>query len=116
MLGLLGKKIGMTQLFDAKGNLIGCTAVEVGPCTVLQKKSPETDGYHAVQLGFGNQKQQRMPKAELGHLAKANVVKDGVAHCAARVLGRDRLLGPLPAGPVHRAAQSGGGPAGQSEP
>jgi large subunit ribosomal protein L3 len=69
---LLGKKIGMTQLFDAKGNLIGCTAVEVGPCTVLQKKSPETDGYHAVQLGFGAKKQKNSTKPMVGHCKKAN--------------------------------------------
>jgi len=69
---LLGKKIGMTQLFDAKGNLIGCTAVEVGPCTVLQKKSPETDGYHAVQLGFGAKKPKNATKPMVGHCKKAN--------------------------------------------
>ncbi len=69
---LLGKKIGMTQLFDAKGNLIGCTAVELGPCTVLQKKSPETDGYHAVQLGFGAKKQKNSTKPMVGHCKKAN--------------------------------------------
>ena len=69
---LLGKKLGMTQLFDAKGNLIGCTAVEVGPCTVLQKKSPETDGYHAVQLGFGERKEKHSTKPLTGHCKKAN--------------------------------------------
>jgi large subunit ribosomal protein L3 len=69
---LLGKKIGMTQLFDAKGNLIGCTAVEVGPCTVLQKKSPDTDGYHAVQLGFGAKKPKNATKPMVGHCKKAN--------------------------------------------
>jgi large subunit ribosomal protein L3 len=69
---LLGKKLGMTQLFDAKGNLIGCTAVEVGPCTVLQKKSPETDGYHAVQLGFGERKAKHSTKPLTGHCKKAN--------------------------------------------
>jgi len=62
----------MTQLFDAKGNLIGCTAVEVGPCTVLQKKSPETDGYHAVQLGFGERKAKHSTKPLTGHCKKAN--------------------------------------------
>jgi large subunit ribosomal protein L3 len=69
---LLGKKLGMTQLFDAKGNLIGCTAVEVGPCTVLQKKSPSTDGYHAVQLGFGERKAKHSTKPLTGHCKKAN--------------------------------------------
>jgi ribosomal protein L3 len=50
---LLGKKIGMAQLFDANGNFVGVTVIEAGPCTVLQKKTPEKDGYHAVQRGQG---------------------------------------------------------------
>ncbi|OHE79298.1 MAG: 50S ribosomal protein L3 [Verrucomicrobia bacterium GWF2_62_7] len=80
--GLIAKKLGMTQVYDPQGNLREVTVLEVGPCTVLQVKTKEgKDKYNAVQLGFGDQKQQRMPKAELGHLAKANVVKDGVAHC-----------------------------------
>ena len=69
---LLGKKLGMTQLFDAKGNLVGVTAIEVGPCTVLQKKSPEKDGYHAVQLGFGERKLTHATKPLIGHCKKAN--------------------------------------------
>ena len=69
---LLGKKLGMTQLFDAKGNAVGVTAIEVGPCTVLQKKSLETDGYHAVQLGFGERKASRATKPLIGHCKKAN--------------------------------------------
>jgi large subunit ribosomal protein L3 len=69
---LLGKKIGMTQLFDAKGNLVGVTAIEVGPCTVLQKKEPKTDGYHALQLGFGERKPKHATKALAGHCKKAN--------------------------------------------
>ena len=69
---LLGKKIGMTQIFDAKGNFVGVTAIEVGPCTVLQKKSPETDGYHAVQLGFGERKPKHASKPMIGHCKKAN--------------------------------------------
>ena len=71
---LLGKKIGMTQLFDDKGNMVGCTVVEAGPCPVLQKKSPETDGYHAVQLGFGAKKMKNATKPMIGHCKKANVV------------------------------------------
>ena len=71
---LLGKKVGMTQLFDAKGNMVGCTVVEAGPCAVLQKKTPETDGYHAVQLGFGAKKQKNATKPMIGHCKKANVV------------------------------------------
>jgi large subunit ribosomal protein L3 len=71
---LLGKKLGMTQLFDDKGNMVGCTVVEAGPCTVLQKKSPETDGYHAVQLGFGAKKEKNATKPMIGHCKKAHVV------------------------------------------
>ena len=69
---LLGKKLGMTQLFDAHGNVVGVTAIEVGPCTVLQKKSPEKDGYHAVQLGFGERKLTHATKPLIGHCKKAN--------------------------------------------
>ncbi len=69
---LLAKKIGMTQLFDAKGNFVGVTVLEAGPCTVLQKKTPESDGYHAVQLGFGERKAIRATKPLVGHCQKAN--------------------------------------------
>jgi large subunit ribosomal protein L3 len=69
---LLGKKIGMTQIFDAKGNLVGVTAIELGPCTILQKKAPEKDGYHAVQLGFGAKKAKNATKPMIGHCKPAN--------------------------------------------
>ncbi|MEI6083306.1 MAG: 50S ribosomal protein L3 [Verrucomicrobiota bacterium] len=69
---LLGKKIGMTQVFDAKGNFVGVTAIEVGPCTVLQKKDTKSDGYHAVQLGFGAKKERNATKPMIGHCKKAN--------------------------------------------
>ncbi len=70
---LLGKKIGMTQVFDAKGNFVGATVVELGPCTVLQKKTVETkDKYNAIQLGFGERKAQRATKPLIGHCKKAN--------------------------------------------
>ncbi|MGI6773684.1 MAG: 50S ribosomal protein L3 [Acutalibacteraceae bacterium] len=71
--GLIGKKIGMTQLFDEKGNVIPVTVIELGPCPVVQKKTVETDGYNAVQLGFGEVKVQRVNKPVKGHYAKANV-------------------------------------------
>jgi large subunit ribosomal protein L3 len=71
---LLGKKLGMTQLFDAKGNMVGVTVVEAGPCAVLQKKTPETDGYHGLQLGFGSKKQHNATKPMIGHCKKANTV------------------------------------------
>jgi large subunit ribosomal protein L3 len=69
---LLGKKIGMTQVFDAKGNFVGVTAIELGPCTILQKKEPKSDGYHAVQLGFGAKKEKNATKPMVGHCKKAN--------------------------------------------
>ncbi len=73
MAGLIGKKIGMTRIFDEEGAAVSVTVVEAGPCPVLQIKSEETDGYTAVQLGFGAQKDKRASKAEKGHAAKAGV-------------------------------------------
>ena len=64
--GIIGKKVGMTQLFDDKGEVHGATVIEAGPCTVVQVKSPDSDGYSAVQLGFGAAK--RLNKPEKGHL------------------------------------------------
>ena len=71
--GLIGKKIGMTQLFDENGKVIPVTVVEAGPCTVVQKKTVETDGYDAIQVGFGDVKVTRVNKPEAGHFKKANV-------------------------------------------
>ncbi len=71
--GLIGKKIGMTQLFDEKGAVIPVTVLEVGPCAVVQKKTEEKDGYKAVQLGFGDMKVSRVNKPMKGHFAKADV-------------------------------------------
>lgn len=71
--GLIGKKIGMTQLFDEKGKVIPVTVVEAGPCTVVQKKTVENDGYAAVQIGFGDVKVQRVNKPQAGHFKKADV-------------------------------------------
>ena len=68
--GIIGKKIGMTQIFDDKGKVIPVTVVEAGPCVVTQKKTVETDGYDAVQLGFGDQKPQRVSKPLTGHFKK----------------------------------------------
>lgn len=73
MTGLIGKKIGMTQVFDAAGNQIPVTVLQVGPCTVVQRKEAKKDGYDAVQLGFGSQKEHRLTRAEQGHLKKAGV-------------------------------------------
>ena len=73
MAGIIGRKIGMTRIFDEDGAAISVTVVEAGPCPVLQIKNVETDGYVAVQLGFGAQKDKRASKAEKGHAAKAGV-------------------------------------------
>ncbi len=71
--GIIGKKIGMTQIFDEIGNVVPVTVIQAGPCVVAQKKTVETDGYDAVQLGFAEVKEKHMTKAEIGHFAKAGV-------------------------------------------
>ncbi|MFN3597368.1 MAG: 50S ribosomal protein L3 [Rubricoccaceae bacterium] len=74
MSGILGRKVGMTTLFDeATGNQVVCTVIEAGPCAVTQVKTEETDGYDAVQLGFGTRKARRTTKALRGHFEKAGV-------------------------------------------
>ena len=70
---IIGKKIGMTQIFDEIGNVIPVTIIEAGPCVVTQKKTVENDGYDAVQLGFMDKKEKHMTKAEIGHFNKAGV-------------------------------------------
>ena len=72
MKGILGRKLGMTQVFQEDGNVVPVTVVEAGPCVVLQVKTPETDGYTSVQLGFADKKKPNKPQA--GHAAKANTV------------------------------------------
>lgn len=72
-LQLIGKKIGMTQIYDENNNIVPVTVVQVGPCPVTQVKTVETDGYNAVQIAFGPQKEQRLSKAEAGHLKKVGV-------------------------------------------
>lgn len=71
--GIIGKKIGMTQVFDEVGNVIPVTVIQAGPCVVAQKKTVETDGYNAVQLGFDAVKEKHLNKAEKGHFEKAGV-------------------------------------------
>ncbi|MGB3465442.1 MAG: 50S ribosomal protein L3 [Cyclobacteriaceae bacterium] len=71
MSGIIGKKIGMTSIYDSDGRSIPCTLVEAGPCVVTQLKNDETDGYNSVQLGFGEKKDKNTPKALKGHFAKA---------------------------------------------
>ena len=70
---IIGKKIGMTQIFDEVGNVIPVTIIEAGPCVVAQKKTVETDGYSSVQLGFEDIADKKLNKAVKGHFAKANV-------------------------------------------
>jgi len=72
MIGLIGKKIGMSQVFATDGTLIPVTVIQTGPCTVVQKKTTQHDGYSALQLGFGTRKLQRAKKPLVGHCKKAN--------------------------------------------
>jgi large subunit ribosomal protein L3 len=71
-LGLLGKKLGMSQIFDKDGKLVPVTYIQAGPCYVLQKKNVESDGYEAVQVGFGEKREKNVTKAVMGHLKKAS--------------------------------------------
>jgi len=70
---LIGRKVGMAQIFDEEGNPIPVTVIEAGPCTVVQVKNIENDGYEAIQLGFGDVKEKNVTKPRLGHFAKAKV-------------------------------------------
>jgi len=72
MPGLIGRKIGMTSIYSAEGKATPCTVLEVGPCVVTQLKTQDRDGYEAVQLGFGERKDNRTPNALKGHFKKAN--------------------------------------------
>jgi len=72
MNGLIGKKIGMTSVFNETGQNFACTVVEAGPCVVTQVKSEKTDGYSSIQVGYGDRKDKNVSKQLLGHLAKAN--------------------------------------------
>ena len=71
--GLVGKKLGMTQLFDANGNVVPVTVIEAGPCVVAQKKTVENDGYEAIQVGFIDLKASKVNKPQKGHFAKGDV-------------------------------------------
>ena len=71
--GLIGRKVGMTQIFDEQGKVIPVTVIEAGPCTVVQVKTVETDGYNAVQLGFGEVKEHKVNKPVKGHYAKSKL-------------------------------------------
>ena len=82
--GILGRKLGMTQVFDDANRVIPVTVVEAGPCRVVQLKTPERDGYAAVQLAFGDTKAARLNKPELGHLKAAGAPAAEVPRRAAR--------------------------------
>ena len=77
MKALIGKKVGMTQIFDEKGNIIPVTAIEVGPCTVTQIKTVDQDGYQAIQLGFEDVKESKLTKPELGKFKKSKLTFGG---------------------------------------
>ncbi len=74
MVMLLGKKVGMTQVYDESGELLPVTVIQAGPCTIMQVKSTETDGYNAIQLGYDDVKASRRKKPQTGHAGKANAV------------------------------------------
>jgi large subunit ribosomal protein L3 len=73
MKGIIGKKIGMTSIYDATGKQVACTIIEAGPCSVTQVKTQETDGYTAIQIAFGDKKEKNTPKALISHFSKAGV-------------------------------------------
>lgn len=73
MKGMIGKKVGMTQIFDEQGNVVPVTVIEAGPCYVTQVRNDERDGYMAVQLGYGETKPRRLTKGQIGHLQKNNL-------------------------------------------
>ncbi len=75
MAALIGKKIGMTGIFNEQGVYVPCTLIETGPCTVVQVKTKETDGYEALQLGFGTKREKNITKPEQGHLQKAGLAE-----------------------------------------
>lgn len=78
MKGIIGRKIGMTSVFEANGKQTACTIIEAGPCVVTQKKTVETDGYNALQIAFGERKEKNTPRALVQHFAKANTTPKSV--------------------------------------
>lgn len=78
MKGIIGRKIGMTSVFEANGKQTACTIIEAGPCVVTQKKTVETDGYNALQIAFGERKEKNTPQALVQHFAKANTTPKSV--------------------------------------
>ncbi|RYE16742.1 MAG: 50S ribosomal protein L3 [Sphingobacteriales bacterium] len=78
MKGIIGKKIGMTSIFEPNGKQTACTIIEAGPCVVTQKKTVDTDGYDAIQIAFGEAKEKNTPKAMQNHFAKANTTPKAI--------------------------------------
>jgi large subunit ribosomal protein L3 len=78
MKGLIGKKIGMTSIYDSTGKQLACTIIEVGPCTVTQVKTNEVDGYNAVQIAYGEKKEKNTPKPMIAHFNKANATPKSI--------------------------------------
>ena len=99
MKGLIGKKLGMTQVYNESGVLIPVTVIEAGPCVVTAVKTSERDGYDAVQLGYGSRKAKNVTKARIGHLAKAGVTGEQLP----AVLREFRGVGTAEAGSVIKA-------------
>lgn len=80
MIGLIGEKIGVTHLFKEDGNFIPVTVIQAGPCRVVQKKTEKNEGYNAIQLGFGEIKEKKVKKPQLGHFKKANLPAQKTLH------------------------------------
>jgi len=78
MKGIIGKKLGMTSVFEPNGKQTACTIIEAGPCVVTQKKTVDTDGYNSLQIAFGEAKEKNTPKALINHFAKANTTPKAI--------------------------------------
>ncbi|MBR2344474.1 MAG: 50S ribosomal protein L3 [Lentisphaeria bacterium] len=95
MKGLIGKKLGMTQVYDEKGVLTPVTVIEVGPCVVTDVKTVERDGYSAIQLGFGSRKAKNVTKARKGHLAKAGITGETLPALLREIRGAEAEVGAI---------------------
>ena len=93
MKGLIGKKLGMTQVYDEKGVLIPVTVIQAGPCVVTGVKTVERDGYSAIQLGFGSRKAKNVTKARKGHLAKAGISGETLPALLREIRGAEAEVG-----------------------
>lgn len=80
MLGIIGKKVGMTSIFTADGKNVACTVIEAGPCVITQLKNADKEGYNAIQIAYGDKKEKNSNKAEKGHFAKSNSIPKAKVH------------------------------------